>query len=256
MNKTTLFLERIGLSSDMPVTYTIDFLNQIQSACIQNIVYENLDILAGIPIPLDFESLFDKIVLKHRGGYCFELNGFLVHMLREMGFTVADRFARFLRNETTVPMRRHRVAVVSLAEGDYLCDIAVGQIAPRIPVKLEDGLVQEHPNGEIYKAVRDPRHGWVIYDLYKGDWRPFISFTEDDQYDIDYIQPHYFCLTHPDSIFNKKYMLSIKTPEGRCTLDGPNFKVFHGEALIHLEENLSEERLQELFREVFKLQLP
>ena len=31
MNKTTLFLERIGLSSDMPVTYTIDFLNQIQS---------------------------------------------------------------------------------------------------------------------------------------------------------------------------------------------------------------------------------
>jgi len=256
MNKTALFLKRIGLSPDVPVTHTIDFLNQLQNACVQNIAYENLDILAGKSISLEFDDLFEKIVTQNRGGYCFELNGFLIHMLREMDFTVHDRFARFLRNESTIPMRRHRVAVVSLAEGDYLCDIAVGQIAPRLPVKLEDGLVQKQPNGEIYKPVRDARHGWVIYEQYKGDWRQFICFTEDDQFDVDYIQPHYFCLTHPDSIFNKKYMLSIKTPSGRCTLDGPNFKIFHGEVLEHLEENISEERLRELFQEVFKLRLP
>lgn len=254
MNKAEHFFTRIGLPADTQIAFNKDFLGRLQTACVLNIAYENLDILAGKPVSLEFDDLYDKIVTCSRGGYCFELNGFLIHILREMGFTVGDRFARFLRNETAIPMRRHRIAVVSLPDGEYMCDIAVGQIAPRLPIKLEEGLVQTQ-NGETYRFERDTAHSWLLWELYKGEWRKFISFSDEEQYDIDYVQPHYFCLTHPDSIFNKKYMLAIKTPEGRCTLDGPNFKVFHGETLVHLEENISEGRLQPLFREVFRLKI-
>lgn len=163
MNKAKHFFTRIGLPADTPIEFNKDFLGRLQTGCILNIAYENLDILAGKPVSLEFDDLYDKIVTGNRGGYCFELNGFLIHILREMGFTVGDRFARFLRNEPAIPMRRHRIAVVSLPDGDYMCDIA--------------------------------------------------------------------------------------------TLDGPNYKIFHGEELVHLEEHISEGRLQTLFREVFKLQI-
>lgn len=38
--------------------------------------FENLDVYARKPISLERDSLFRKIVINHRGGYCFsEMNG-------------------------------------------------------------------------------------------------------------------------------------------------------------------------------------
>ena len=100
------------------------------------IPYENLDILAGKPVSLDAEDIYRKIVTEHRGGYCFELNALLHGMLSEMGFAVESRFARYLRGESTIPFRRHRIVVVTLDGTEYMLDIGVGQIAPRLPLKL------------------------------------------------------------------------------------------------------------------------
>lgn len=252
MTKTEQFLARIGMDPKTGVSLDYDFLGQIQSRCVCMIAYENLDILAGKPLSLEPEDLFDKIVIRGRGGYCFELNGLLTHCLREMGFRVSERFARFLRGMDEVPMRRHRVTIVTLPEGDYLCDIGVGQIAPRLPLKVEAGLLQEQ-NGEIYKFERDTRHGWVLWEQYHGAWREYICFADDAVYDVDFLQPNFFCEAHPDSVFNKKPMLAIKTADGRCTIDGCTYKVFRGEELIRIEENLSAKRMEELLATVFRL---
>jgi N-hydroxyarylamine O-acetyltransferase len=252
MNKTAQFLQRISMNPDTSIEHTVDFLGLIQTNCVLNIAYENLDILGGRPLDLKPEALFEKIVLHHRGGYCFEVNGLLAYMLREMGFTVTERFARFLRGESTIPMRRHRVVVVTLEGNDYLLDIGVGQTAPRLPLKITEGEIQTQ-NGETYRFRRDSVHGWVLCDLYQGAWRDYICFTDDLAYEIDFVQPSFFCEAHPDSIFNKKPMLSIKTIDGRRTIDGDTYKVFYGDTLTHIEEGISEERLNELLHREFKL---
>lgn len=252
MTRIGRFFERIGMAPDTPVEMNAEFLGRVQTNCVLNIAYENLDILAGKPISLAPDALYAKIVARGRGGYCFELNGLLTHMLREMGFTVTERFARFLRGESEVPMRRHRVTVVSLEDGDYMLDIGVGQIAPRLPLKIEAGLVQEQ-NGEIYKFGRDPRHGWVLWDRYHGDWQEYICLGDDEAYDVDFVQPSWFCETHPESVFNKEPMVAIKTGEGRRTIDGRVYKVFRASTLIHIEENISDERMAELLRSEFRL---
>ena len=141
MTNIQRFFERIGMAADTPVLPDISLLGRVQTQCVLTIAYENIDILAGKPIDLSPKALYDKIVLRGRGGYCFELNGLLAHMLRAMGYTVTERFARYLRGEPEIPMRRHRIAVVHMADGTYMCDIGVGQIAPRLPLKLEAGLV-------------------------------------------------------------------------------------------------------------------
>ncbi len=41
----------------------------------QAVPFENLDIPLERPIVLDEELLFDKIVNRRRGGFCYKLNG-------------------------------------------------------------------------------------------------------------------------------------------------------------------------------------
>ena len=248
------FLLRIGMDPEAKVAHSASFLGKIQSNAVRHIAYENLDIVAGKPLDLSGEALFDKIVRRGRGGYCFETNGLLAYMLGEMGFSVTERFARFLRGETGVPMRRHRLSVVTLPEGDFMCDIGIGQTAPRLPLKVEEGLVQEQ-NGETYRFRKDPAHGWVLEEKYHGRWRDYLCFTDDEAFPVDFIQPSFFCEKHPDSVFNKWPKLAIKTAEGRCTVDDRVYKEFRGEELAHLEENISEDRFVELCRNVFLLNI-
>ena len=72
MTKIQLFLERIGLPNDTKIEKTLDFLKTVHYACVTTIAYENLDILKGIPLSLEPEDIFEKIVIRKRGGYCFE----------------------------------------------------------------------------------------------------------------------------------------------------------------------------------------
>lgn len=254
MDKIKAFFSRIGMDENTLVHMNPVFLGRVQTACVTHIAYENLDILSGKPLSLDADALFEKIVLNGRGGYCFELNGLLAYMLGEMGFSVSERFARFLRGEKEIPMRRHRVTVVTLEDGDYFMDIGVGQIAPRLPIKMEEHLVQTQ-NGETYRFERDARHGWVLWELYHGVWREYLAIPDEIAYPIDFVQPSFFCEKHPGSVFNKQYMIAIKTENGRKTVDGSTFKVFEGETLKEIRENLTESEITEILKNEFFLRV-
>ena len=251
MNKIEAFLSRIGLSGE--VRHTPDFLEALQYACVTTIPYENLDILDGKPILLDADTLFEKIVTNRRGGYCFEVNALLHHMLAQMGFAVECLLARYLRGESAIPFRRHRVLTVTCGDDVFFLDIGVGQVAPRHPLKLVEGEVQEQ-FGETYRFTRDTELGWILWDLHDGAWRRYVSFTDERQYEIDFVPPSFWSEKHPDSPFNKAPMLAIKTRDGRKTIDDHTFKEFAAERLSRIEENVSDGRLLAIFREEFGIE--
>src|SRR5690625_1893055 len=78
------YLERIGYSG--PIDGSINTLIQIQERHLHNVPYENFDILKQMPLSLEIPDLFDKIVVKGRGGYCFELNALFSWLLQELGY--------------------------------------------------------------------------------------------------------------------------------------------------------------------------
>ena len=109
---------RIGMECPvLPVQADRELLSEIMYRYAAAVPYENLDILAGIPLSLEEADLYDKIVLRHRGGYCFEINGFLTAFLRSLGYEVTEYMARYLRGESGIPMRRHRVLAVTCTDG-------------------------------------------------------------------------------------------------------------------------------------------
>jgi N-hydroxyarylamine O-acetyltransferase len=244
------YLERIGVSISECGEPSLGLLKRLQLAHILTVPYENVDIIKNIPLSLDEDALFDKIVNKRRGGLCFELNTLFDKLLTNLGFKTVSHFPRFWRGETGVPIPRHRVIIVDISGEKYIVDVGIGSAAPRIPLLLREGVSQE-AYGEEYMLQRDPEYGFMLYEKKAGEWQKYFSFTEERFTDADFVPTLFYCEKHPDSKFNKALMASLKTPEGRISIDGNTFKTFVGADLKVLEEGLSHSEICRLLREKF-----
>jgi N-hydroxyarylamine O-acetyltransferase len=233
------YLDRIGY--DGPLDGSADALAELQNCHLHSVPYENLDILRRTPLSLDVEKLYEKIVIRRRGGYCFELNALFGWMLRELGYAVTDYFARFWRDEPNPPpKRRHHVLGVEAGGDIYLCDVGVGGIVPRRPIRIVERL--EHAQGnELYRLERDSYFGWMLCEWKHGEWSRLYSFTEEPQLPQDYVMASYWCEHAPDSIFVSGAMAAIRTKEGRNTIAGDEFRIFTSEGVRAFKPQTKEE---------------
>jgi N-hydroxyarylamine O-acetyltransferase len=226
------YLRRIHFDGAPDTSF--DTLCALQQLHLLHIPYENLDIMRGIPLSLEFDDLYNKLVTRRRGGYCFELNGAFAWLLRALGFGVTEYMARFLRDETEIPMRRHRVLDVTCRDGkNYLCDVGVGGIIPRKPLPLVCGLTCVQ-GGEQYKLEAEPFLGYVLYEWKKDAWHRLYAFTTEPQLNLDYVMPSYYCENHPQSYFKTMDMVHVFTPDGRKTVADREVKLFSPEGVVVL----------------------
>lgn len=234
---------------------TAETLKDLQKCHLKNIPYENLDILAGRPLSLERQELFEKIIRRNRGGYCFELQGLYGDLLTSLGFKITQYAGRYM-NEGGIQMRRHRVLVAELEGEKYLCDVGVFGEMPRAALKLEAGL--EQSDGiSTYQFGRDDFYGWTLNRLKKeSGWGPVYGFTEEPQLDMDYIMPCFHCEKHPDSPFNKKPMISIFTEDSSLTFQNDLFKVYRNEKVEECTEVQGVNEVKKLVYEKFGLVMP
>ncbi len=222
-NKIKAYFERIGLEYNPSSQRGMDELTELQYAHVTAVPYENLDIVNGVALSLDNGDLFEKVVVRGRGGYCFELNGLFKWLLDSLGYKTVQYLARFLRGESEIPKGRHRIIIAECEGKRVFCDVGVGNTAPRYPLILEENTVQEQ-FGEAYRFKRDETLGWILEERNSdGEWSNYISFSEDPLFDKDFETPSFYCEKHPSSPFHT-VMLSLKTADGRVTVDGNVFR--------------------------------
>jgi N-hydroxyarylamine O-acetyltransferase len=80
------YLDRIDYHGSLEPT--AETLRALHVAHLLAVPFENLNIGMGWPIVLDQDALFEKIVLRRRGGFCYELNGLFAPLLGALGFDV------------------------------------------------------------------------------------------------------------------------------------------------------------------------
>ena len=79
------YLARIGYEG--PVGLTEACLDQLVLRHQLSVPFENLDIrIRKTPVSLGIPQLFDKVVTRGRGGFCYELNGLFRALLEALGF--------------------------------------------------------------------------------------------------------------------------------------------------------------------------
>ena len=90
--ETAAYLTRIQYRE--PVKPDVETLHGLQRAHMLTVPFENLDIGLNRPIRLDLESLWNKLIIQRRGGFCYEVNGLFGWLLEQIGFEVTYLNAR------------------------------------------------------------------------------------------------------------------------------------------------------------------
>lgn len=131
------YLNRIGL--DERPEPGLAGLTVLHRAHLQAIPYENLDIQLGRPVTMAIPAIYDKIVTRRRGGWCYEMNGVFGWALRELGFRVSRIPGGVMRAAAGDAVNgNHLVLLVDLDEGTYLADVGFGD-GPIDPFAVREG---------------------------------------------------------------------------------------------------------------------
>ncbi len=78
-------LTRLEITEQIPCD--LDGLNRLLFAQLTHIPFDSLDVWSAGACPsLKLQDIYEKIVEKGRGGYCFELNTFFRSLLNALGF--------------------------------------------------------------------------------------------------------------------------------------------------------------------------
>ncbi|HEX7529720.1 MAG TPA: arylamine N-acetyltransferase, partial [Pyrinomonadaceae bacterium] len=175
MNVQT-YLDR--LNYDGPLVPTAETLRRLQVAHLLTVPFENLSIHAREPIVLEDQALFQKIVSRRRGGFCYELNGLFAALLRALGFEVAILSAQVGNAEGNFsPDFDHMALMVTLDER-WLVDVGFGDSFVE-PLLLDKRAAQVQGD-RAYRVVVDGERLLVMQrnEVDPNDeWKPQYSFT-------------------------------------------------------------------------------
>jgi N-hydroxyarylamine O-acetyltransferase len=207
------YLQRTGYNGDR--TPTAETLRNLHHAHMLAVPFENLDIHWGRPIVLDEKSLYEKIVRRRRGGFCYEANGLFAVLLRELGFNVALLSARVMDDGRPGPEFDHLTLLVQLKER-WLADVGFGD-SFREPLRLDDPNEQLQDHG-AYRLTRDGEQWTLLARVPNDEWRPQYTFTLRPHQLADFAGMCHYHQTSPESHFTRKRVCSLATPTGRVTL--------------------------------------
>ena len=207
------YLERIGLSG--PVAATEDGLTQVHLRHGEAIPFENFDILLGRGISLRPEIVFDKLVTRQRGGYCFELNSLFYSALESLGFSVRPLLSRVWFGGITEPREKtHQLLLVTLNGREWIADVGFGTAGSCLPLPFEYDRVSEQP-GRRYRLVADDVFGTMLeWSVADGPWERLYSFDLERVWQADLEMGNHFVSTHPESPFTTRRMCSIQMVDG------------------------------------------
>jgi N-hydroxyarylamine O-acetyltransferase len=210
------YLERMEYHG--PVTPTAETLRRLHVAHMMAVPFENLSIHAGEPIVLEDEALFEKIVNRRRGGFCYELNGLFAWLLRSLGFRVTMLAAEVAnaRGEWGPPFD-HMTLLVTLEER-WLADVGFGDSFLE-PLRLEPHTEQAQ-GPRAYRL--DPQDGRLVVmrRLDDAPWKPQYRFDLTSYEFADYEEMCRYHQTSPDSHFTRSRICSMATADGRVTISG------------------------------------
>lgn len=225
------YFARIGYDGDGAAT--LDTLRSLVAAHLRTIAFENLTPLMGAPVfDLSAEALFAKMVHHARGGYCYEQNGLLRHVLTALGFQVDALSARVVWMhpdglQAPPPAQTHQLLAVRVPgeDGRYLADVGFGGQTLTSPIRFVADEVQQTRH-EPYR-VRHLDTGYVLETRIKDDWRPLYVFADEARPQIDLQVGSWYVSTHPESKFVTALMASMVTDEARWNLNGRHLAVHH-----------------------------
>jgi N-hydroxyarylamine O-acetyltransferase len=254
------YLERIGYAGDLhPTTAVLDALHLAHAT---HIPFENLDVLRGVPIRLDLESIQRKLIDARRGGYCFEQNLLFSAVLEELGFAVTRLSGRVRLRAPSMTARTHMMLLVDVEQQQWLADVGFGAEGLLLPVPF--GSEQESRQFAWTYRVKAPASStagaggpgeWTLQSKHGGTWTDLYVFTLEPQTQIDYEVANHYTSTHPESRFINRLTVQLTRPEARTALRNRELVVDTGTTMTtRVLDN--DDEIRRVLEQIFGLPAP
>jgi len=217
------YLDRIGMEPvQKPDKATLDALILAHQ---RNVPFENLDVYdVGGDLPIDIPSLFDKVVTRRRGGYCFELNAVFMALLESLGYDCYPIAVRVMMGATRVMPISHRAIVVTIDGVRYFADVGFGGPSPQSALLLDD--LSDQPSGtNVFFFEKDHPQGTMLYRRVDGGKETVLLFRETPADPVDFIALNEYQSKSKTSGFVMGRMLNKVTETGNITLNANVLKI-------------------------------
>jgi N-hydroxyarylamine O-acetyltransferase len=236
------YLERIGITGELkPDLKTLDKLILAQ---LRNVPFENLDVYdTGTDILLDIEHLFDKIVVRHRGGYCFELNALFMSLLKDLGFECYPIMVRVIWMSTSYEPVSHRAGIVIIDGTRYFCDVGFGGPSPCSALKLDDPSEQQSGMNHFVFA-KAPDGDFIMYRIVNDAREQLLKFDDRPCENVDFLAPNEYISQNKQSGFKQMRMINISCAGGSASIN-TNILRIHKDGLVEETVLDTEDKIRE-----------
>jgi N-hydroxyarylamine O-acetyltransferase len=217
------YLNRIGY--ERPPQPDLETLVGIHRAHLLTITYENLDIHLGRTLSLDTAHIFDKLVTRRRGGWCYEMNGLLAWALREIGFNVTMLASAVGRQTAGANAEGNHLILLVQLDRSYLVDVGFGNGLLE-PIPLEPG---EYQQGFLTYWLENNGGEWIFHNHAYGG--AGFEFNLQPRQMSDFTERCHYLQTSPDSGFVRTAVCHRHTPDGLLTLRGATLRTITADGM-------------------------
>jgi len=249
------YLDRIAI--DAAAAPDPDFLKKLVFAHQTHIPFEDIDEWRFHKrIPLEIPFLFDKMVVRRRGGFCFEQNLLFTRALKDLGFDAYTVFCRVLwyTDNDEIPPCTHCAVIVNFPEGPYLCDVGFGGPQPRSALPVYGGGITEEPDAFWKIVPYDDQWFTLSRKGSEGSWKNVIQFSLFRQTPQDFIPLCDFCAMPEDSFFRQNLLVNLRTETGFRSISNDVYSRQDGDSVSTVVLGSWEETLKTL-REEFEIRV-
>ena len=224
---TAGYLRRLGI--DDPGPPSAEGLRRLHAAHVERIPYEAIEIQLGRPTTIDPHDSAARIVDRHRGGYCYHLNGAFSLLLRQLGYTVTWHRGGVQNRSDPEPVgatgSHLALTVHDLPDrtrrnptGAWLVDAGLGD-ALHEPLPLLPGTYRQGPFTYALKPSQVEPGGWRFDHDPRGtfvgmDFRPGRATIDD------FLERHRFLSGSPQSPFVRTSSVQRRDAHGVDMLTG------------------------------------
>lgn len=210
------YLNRIGIPKENP---SLAYLRKLHKAHLMCIPFENLDLHYGTKVILDYKKIFDKIILRKRGGYWYELNGLFYHLLYHLGFNCHVASAQ-IKNDKSQRFGRdfdHMVVIVQIEKEQYLVDVGLG--ASMMYPKIISKATIQMDFTDYWRFTTDPDENLILQQSYdSASFKSVYLFTLQKRELIQFMEMNEHHQSNKDYILLRQKLITKVTETGKIKL--------------------------------------
>ena len=200
---------------------------------IKQFPFTSIPVLLKKELSLELPAIFEKIVKRKEGGYCFEHNKLMYEALLYCGFKVESYFARVLNDKDIIAPLTHRFTLLTYKESRYIVDVGFGYLSASKPVKFGDEYTTTEQ--EItYRIKKNNDNTYALQILNEDTFCTLYKFDLHPCYEIDFELGHYYSHKHPKASFVNNMVLSSILKDEVLTIVNNNFV----KCTLHIQKKL------------------